>query len=181
LDAIEPIRNKEGVPAWVYWLDRAKLFSNSGDREQVVACFEQAVRHSTSNATVLLGLALATLRHRHDVARGKELLESALRLPIAVTISYLPPTVEGLIRLYEGDPGAASALFFRALDYLKPIWCHPLFELQDAFIRCHLATALVRFGERERGEREFRRAEPLLRAHKCDRMIAEFQDAINSA
>jgi tetratricopeptide (TPR) repeat protein len=174
----EPYRDCEDIPEWIYWFRRADLFRTGGEHEQDVACLEHAARLSPLNPTVLLTMSLVALRYRHDVQLGRELLTRACRHPISDTTQFRVTEIEGLIALYTNDPARARELLEQSLKELEVNRSNPLSQLMDAFIRINLATALAQLGEREAAERHFRQTEPLLRAHRRNDLIDDYQKAI---
>jgi hypothetical protein len=83
-----------------------------------------------------------------------------------------------MIALYEHCPARAEEHLKRALQDLSPLLASPIAQLIDAAFRMHLATALAQLGKHEEAEHEFQKVEPVLRAHRRDELIEEYERAM---
>lgn len=156
LDAYRRFCEANEIPDWVGWLRRAHILSAEGKYETSIVFLERALGLSPMNPTLLLELAVAVLRHRHDVRLGRELFECARACPIAEPIEYMVSLVEGIIAIHESRLTGAREMFNRAIDKLKLNRANPLSELVDAGIRLRLATTCAKLRELDEAERQFR-------------------------
>ncbi len=153
------------MPEWHFWSRMTEVYGVAGLRDRVIEALETAARLAPDNATVRIDLAIAVLRYRRDTRRGRALLDEARAHAISDLAAPLNSAAEGLLALELKDPGRAVELLgeaIRALSYYRP--GNPYIGLVTDRLRASLALAYAAAGDRAAAERQFRRAEPRLRA-----------------
>ncbi len=167
------------IPEWHFWSRMTEVYGVAGLRDRVVESLETAARLAPNNATVRIDLALAVIRYHRDTRRGRALLDEARSHAISDLAAPLYRAAEGQLALELKDPGRAAELLaeaIRSLSYYRP--GNPYIGLVTDRLRAYLAMAYAAAGDRAAAERQFRRAEPRLRALAMDDLLGRCRQAV---
>jgi len=181
LDIVEPFRNDQQIPQWMFYGRLSDLYSAAGRWELFVPAMEQAVKLAPDNATVLLDMALNLLEIERDAPRAKVWLAKAKSHAISDLLAPFVDKAEGLMALEEGRPAEAHRLFSSGLRAVAPrVPSQPVFGTQVAILHAYLAIACAALGDESAARQHFAQAEPRLVARKLEPLLKRVEEALRN-
>ncbi len=178
---VTPLADDATMPRWHFYSRLGEVYAVAGQRDETLECGDKALELAPGNPTLLVDKALTLLRYQMDLPRVRQLLKDARSHALSDALSPAADAVEGMLLLEEGHPhqarekleaGLAGLDRFRAASPLVG-------AMQDRF-RAYLALSLAAIGERVEAERQFRLAEPRLRALDRTELLARCQRAVGA-
>jgi tetratricopeptide (TPR) repeat protein len=115
LAVFEPFAHNGEIPDWLYWSQVSRIYAADRNWDRAVAVQERAVELAPDQPALLIDLAIALLRHKHDPRRAKELLDQAGTHAIVPIAFPFLCTAKGLLALERGDAREAVDQFLEAL------------------------------------------------------------------
>jgi tetratricopeptide (TPR) repeat protein len=178
---VEPLKRPGRMPTWLYWSRLAGVYFIARNHVDGLAALERAVELSPENSTLLIDLAQYTLQYREDVRAARHLLDRARSHALSDILEPAALAIEGQIALAEKRPLEARELLRTALTSLWRFrYASPLVHSLLDRIRAYLSVACAECGEMDEAKKQFRKAEPRLRALKRDDLIERCRLAIGS-
>lgn len=178
---VTPLANDAARPRWYYYSCLAEVYIVAEHRDEALECGDKALEFAPNNATLFVKKALMLLHCQTDIPRARQLLREARSHALSDVLSPAADAVEGMLLLEEGHPHQAREMLEAGLTGLGRFRAAmPLVgAMQDRF-RAYLALSLAAIGERAEAERQFRQAEPRLRALKRAELLARCERAIGT-
>lgn len=180
LAIVSPQASDPDLPAWLYLSRLAEVYAVARRKQEHLDSLEKALALAPENATMLLDVALALLRYQQDVGRAKRLIAQARSHALSDVLCPVADAADGMAALEDGKADQAQLKLESAIDGLNRFRnASPLIGvLQDSF-RAYLALALASLGEQAAAERQFRLAEPRLRALQRDDLLDRCQRGLS--
>lgn len=178
---VTPLADAPAMPPWHFYSRLGEVYALADQRDETLKCGDKALELAPDNATLLVDKAMTLLRYQMEIPRARQLLVQARSHALSDVLSPAADAVEGMLLLEEGHPHEAREKLAAALAGLDRFRAAtPLIgALQDRF-RAYLALALAAIGERAEAERQFRLAEPRLRALRRTELLARCERAIGT-
>ena len=176
---VKPFSGGSIMPKWLYLSRLPEVYAAAGRRAEGLPMLERAAELAPDNPIVLIDLARAVLRFTGDTRRASGLLEEAKTHAISDLLAPFVTMTEGLIALKEGRaPEAVERL--EAAGRAVHAFRHssPLMGTVIDMNRAYLAIAYAKAGDMPTALRNFRLAEPRLRALKIDDILADCERAL---
>jgi tetratricopeptide (TPR) repeat protein len=178
-DALELVRPFEDtISKALYHSRRAGLFVAAGEQALALAETERAAEASPGDPVLLLGLATMLIIERRDLARADDLLKQAKTHVIPDVVRFGVVRTEGMLEVERGNAIRAVALLDDALSKMPRPETLPTIVVAEAGARAYLTLACAALGNQRRALEEFARAEPMIRAHHRDQLLARCLAAI---
>ncbi len=181
LDEFRRLAEREEVPDWLYWSLMSNVSLAARDYDKAIESQEKAVRLGPGNPTLLLGLAGQLLvTSRRDTVKASALLTEAKGHALGDTLRFGVSRIEGILALEAGDPGVARKFLERSLEELGFAGNNALIDQFERVTHAYLCLARAALGDAAVAEEHFRRAEPMLRAHRADDLLECCRAALRS-
>lgn len=179
LRVIGKVAHDPQVPPWMYQDFVGEVYSVAKKFDEATIAAERAVELAPDNATVLLDLALGLLTHRRNVERARQLLRQVESHALSDLLVPVFEMAQGLLALEDGHAQQAKARLEKAVAGISPFRAaSPLVGSLEDKMRAYLALAAASAGDADAALRNFRAAEPRLRALRSDELLARCQQAL---
>jgi len=121
LEVVKPLASNGEIPEWLYWGRLSSVYRAAHDREQALACMENAASLAPDNATILVDLALALLRDKRDIARAAEIVRRVKTQALSDIVMHFVQATEGILALEKGNCHEARELLEQARASLSKL------------------------------------------------------------
>lgn len=158
---VEPFGDGEAIPIWLYHSRLAEVYSVVHRHHEAIALTEQALEEAPDNATILIDLARMEILHRRDPLRARTYLDRAREHALSDVLQPFATSVEGLIRLEEGDARAARSLLEEAYQGVEKFrHASPLVGAMLDQMHATLCWARAAEGDIDAARKHYRLARP---------------------
>jgi tetratricopeptide (TPR) repeat protein len=166
------------VPDFLYWLHQSLIYLAAGERERMLDVLRRAREAAPAASAITILLAHNLVVIRREVGEARRLLAEARRHVISDVLAPYAHSLEGVLALEEGRPEEAIAHLTTGLGLHRPFArTNPMLRPQEARMRARLALAHAAAGDRTAAREQFRRARPILVAHREDDLIRRCEEA----
>ncbi|MBS0198547.1 MAG: tetratricopeptide repeat protein [Planctomycetes bacterium] len=182
LELVDRLKSDPRINPAVYWHQRAQTYSSARQYDRALECYQEFTRLEPNNAMGWFGLIDTMALWLNRPAEARAAFKHLQELPVSGALVAGVQYSEAMILLAESKFAEARSLFETCLPhFVRTARSTPIARGLVALIRAQLAIACAKTADMEAARRYLRDAEPFLKLHRVDALLARARTAVGAS